>query len=174
MALLTVTELREAITTSLTDDRVEELLDATEEDIIAAAGTTTVQTEHADGGHAALVLVRPINGSITSVTEKADTTGELVLSADDYRIDGYILHRLNTGTNPRWTWNGLVKVLHVPAARDAERKRAQVALVSLDLAAASGKTSERIGDYSVGYVGSTTYLEQRALILAGLAPLKVA
>lgn len=176
MTLLSVSELREAVDTSLSDDRVQELLDAAEADIDKAAGDATSQTEYASGGAPALVLSRPA-GTITSVTEWADTASETVIAADDYRKDGYILHRLITGTNPRYTWGGtLVKVVHAPPDTDAERKRAQVALVRLEMAYSSGITSERIGDYSVGYAslpGGTTYEEAKAQILAGIDALKV-
>ena len=175
MALLTVSEAREAIDTSLTDDRLQELLDAAEQDIIDAAGDSSSQTEHAKGGHSWLVLSRPV-GTVSSVTERADTSSTLVLSADDYRVDGYRIKRLTTGTNPRSWWDGLVKVVHAPASTAAERKRAQVALVNLELAYAKGITGERIGDYSVQYAGSpggTTYEEAKQQILASLDAVKV-
>lgn len=175
MALLTTAEIRTYISTSLADAALQVLLDATEQDIIAAAGTTTDQTEYADGGYAKLVLTRPI-GEVDSVTEYADTASESVLAADDYRIDGHILHRLTTGTNPAYYWHGPVKVVHDPSDRLAERKRAQVALVQLELAYASGITSERIGDYSVGYgnaAGGTDYQEAKELVLRSLRPVLV-
>lgn len=173
MALLTVSQIREAVDTSLSDDRVQDILDATEQDIIGAAGATDEQTEYVPGGYFShLVLSRPV-GVIDSVTEQADTAAALELAADDYRVDGYILKRLTTGTNPRSWWNGLVKVVHDPADRLAERKRAQIALFRLELAYSSGVTSERIGDYSVQFAGSpggTSYEDAKAQILSSLAP----
>lgn len=175
MALLSVADIRGAIDTSLSDARLQDLLDATEQDILAAAGAVAEQTEYAYGGYSALVLTRPI-GTVTSVTEESKTLSELELAADDYWVDGYILRRLDTGTNPRRTWNGLVEVVHAPASDTAERKRAQVALVRLDLAAAAGVASERIGDYAIGYAntsGGTNYQQQRQLILDSLKPVMV-
>jgi hypothetical protein len=100
--LLTVEELREFITTGLSDDALQLLLDATEADITAAAGDPVEQTYHVQGGYPALVLPRPAPSpdyDLTSVTEDADTDNELVLDEDDYRIDGYILHRLHTSSD---------------------------------------------------------------------------
>lgn len=176
MGLLTVEQLREAVSSSLTDDRLQELLDATEQDILAAAGGENDQTEYATGGYRNLVLARPI-GTPVSVTEYAETANELELEGDDYRVDGYMLHRLDTGTNPSRYWRGQVEVVHTAPDRTAERIRAQVALVRLDLAIASGVTTERIGDYAVGYgntAGGTDYQKARQLILDSLKPLMVA
>ena len=167
--LATVDEMRAYVSTSLTDDALLSLLIATEADITAAAGAMAAQTEYVSGGFESLVLSHPA-GTMTSVTELSDTPGSLLLAANDYRVDGFILHRLITGTNPRPFWLGLVKVVHTPPEAEAERVRAQVALVRLELAVASGITSERIGDYAVGYGGSNDYQSQRAAILSSLQP----
>ena len=175
--LLTVDELREFITTGLSDDALQLLLDSAEADITAAAGDPVEQTEYVQGGSAALVLSRPMPSpdyDLISVTEQSDTTSPVLLADDDYRIDGYILHRLSTGTTPRWTWDGLVEVVFVPPDRDAQRKRAQVALIQLDPSVASDITSEKIGEYSVSYGKGTSYAEQYQAILDSLRPLMVA
>jgi hypothetical protein len=166
--LLTVDELRTYITTGLSDDAVLGLLDAAEHDL----GSIDAVTERKDGGYAALVLDRRV-GTITTVKEDIDTAAPLTLSSNDYRVDGYILHRLDTGTNPRWTWNGEVEVIHTPADDLAERKRAQVALIRLDLSIQGGITSERIGDYSVGYGAGNDYESKRAAIIAPFRPAMV-
>jgi hypothetical protein len=177
MALLTVSELRTAISTSLTDARLQELLDASEQDIIGAAGTVTDQTEHVRGGCQDIVLARPV-GAIGSIVERADTASTLTLHTSDYRVHGYMIRRLDTGLNPRlYWWPGLVKVVHDPADRLAERKRAQVAVCQLDINQQAGVTSERVGDWAASYGSNpsgTSYLEQRAAILDSLAPVLVA
>ena len=170
--LLTIDEARAYVATSLTDAALLQLLIATESDITAAAGVMGAQTEYQRGGYESLVLDRPV-GTITSVTERSDTASALVIATNDYRIDGYILHRLSTGTNPRTYWLGLVKIIHTPPEAEAERIRAQIALLRLELAVASGVTSERIGDYAVGYgsaQGAMDYGGQKAAILASLSP----
>lgn len=169
--LLTVDELRVHIASSLSDDALRDLLDAAEADITAAAeALASAITERHSGGYATLVLDHP-TGTIASVTESSDTTTPVILATDDYRVDGYILTRLTTGTHPASWWTGLVTVVHTPPDDEARRRRAQVALVRLDLSMAAGVTSERIGDYSVGYAsGTSSYAQQRAAILADLAP----
>ena len=167
--LMTVDECRAYVSSSLTDDALLLLLIATEADITAAAGAMAAQTVYIRGGYESLVLDHPA-GTMTSVTERSDTPGPLLLAADDYRVDGYILHRLTTGTNPRPFWLGLVKVVHTPPEAEAERVRAQVALVRLELAVASGVVSESIGDWSASYGGASTYEGQKAAILASLKP----
>ena len=166
--LLTVTELRTFITTSLSDAAVALALDAAEADL----GSMEAVTERKGGGFAALVLDRRV-GTISTVKEDIEETSPLTLASDDYRVDGYILHRLDTGTNPRTTWDGEVEVIHTPADDLAERKRAQVALLRLDISGPGGITSERIGDYAVGYKGSSDYQAERAAILAPFRPAMV-
>jgi hypothetical protein len=167
--ILTVDELRSYIATSLSDDAVLGLLDAAEHDL----GSMEAVTERKVGGYAALVLDRRV-GTITTVKEDIETSSPLTLAANDYRVDGYLRHRLDTGTNPGTTWSGEVEVIHTPVDDLAERKRAQVALVRLDLTIQGGITSERIGDYAVGYGGSTAdYESKRASIIAPFRPAMV-
>jgi len=174
--ILTVAQAREHVTTALSDDAVLSMLTAAEADITAAAGVMGAQTEYVRGGFESLVLDH-LMGTATSVTELSDTDSALVLATDDYRIDGYILHRLTTGTNPRAYWLGLVKVIHTPPEAEAERVRAQVALLRLELAIASGVSSESIGDYAVSYASGASlakqYADQRAAILEPLKPAMV-
>ncbi len=169
--LLTVTELRGHISSGLGDAELQRLLDAAEDDITRVAGPLDAATEYHPGGYGSIVLdQRP--STVTSVKEMFDLPSVMTLSANDYRVEGYILRRLWTGTNPRYYWwPGVVQTIFVPVQNVAERQRAQIALVKLDLAVAGGITSERIGDWSVGYgsVGAS-YQAQRANVLAGLQP----
>jgi hypothetical protein len=171
--ILTVTELRGHVTSGLADGDLQRLLDAAEDDITRVAGPLDSATEYRPGGHDSIVLdQRP--SAVASVKEMFDTPAVLTLASNDYRVEGYILWRLWTGTNPRYWWWGRVQVIHTPVQNLAERQRAQIALVKLDLSVAGGVTSERIGDYSVGYgsVGAS-YQAQRANVLAGLQPAMV-
>ena len=171
--LLTVEECRSHVTTSLSDDALLGVLLATEADVDNAAGVVA-QTEYLAGGYADLVLAYPA-GTISTVVEHWDSS-PLTLAASDYLVDGYILRRLTTGTNPRTWWYGPVKVTHSQPERLEERKRAQVALVRLELTSATGISAERMGDYSVSYgvnMRGPTYPEQRQAILASLQPVMV-
>lgn len=174
--LLTVAGLREFISTGLSDAALQILLDATEADIVKAAGDPDEQTEYIQGGYPALVLSRPMPSpdyDLVSVTEDSDSASPTLLDETDYRIDGHLLHRLDTGTNPGWKWYGLVEVVYVPPDRTAERKRAQVALIQLDPSVGADITSERIGEYSVSYGKGNTYAERYQAILDSLRPLMV-
>jgi hypothetical protein len=172
--IATLAEVRAAISSNLPDDSLRDLMEAAEADIAGAVGPLDAATEYGGGGHAVCILRRPI-GTISSVTEYADTASEATLAASDYRVDGYRLHRLSTGASPAGTWRGLVKVVHTPPDRLAEMKRAQIALLALEPSLSSGViTAERIGEYSVSYSTGSTTAEQRSAILDGLRPLMVA
>ena len=69
--LLTVTQLRQHVTSGLGDDALQRLLEVAENDITAAAGDEGAQTEYQRGGFEALVLDHPM-GTATSVTERAE------------------------------------------------------------------------------------------------------
>ena len=173
--ILTVDQARVSISTGLTDDALLSMLMAAEADIVAVAGAAGALTEY-HYGTTKLVLDHAAD-TFTSVTEQADAASPRVLATDDYRVEGYVLHRLTTGTNPRTSWDGLVKTIYTAGTLAAERERAQIALVRLDLESASGISAERIGDYSVSYGANTrgpTYQEQRAAVLASLKPPMVA
>jgi len=144
--ILTVTELRQHVASGLPDDALMRLLEAAENDITAKYGSAGAVTEYLDGGFEKLVLGRRV-GIITSVKEYADTDSPTTLATDDYRIDGYMLWRLDTGTNPGTAWAGQVQVIHTPPDTEVDRVRLQVALVKLDLSY-SGYTAEATQDES--------------------------
>jgi len=167
--ILTVDELRAQVSSSLSDDALRDILDATEAEILARAPLS--RTEYLPGGYAKLVLAYDA-GVVSSVVEWWDSS-PLTLAATDYLVTGQILVRLDTGTNPSTWWQGPVKVTYAPAEQLAVRKQAQVILVRRDLSVAAGVTSERIGDYSVGY-GAASYAEQTAQAFALLGPVLAA
>ncbi len=175
MAIYTVEQIKEVIgATTVSDDRLQDLLDAAEQDILGVAGATDELTEYAPGGYSTVALRRPV-GVVDTVSEYADTTNETDVAADDYRVDGYLLHRLTTGTNPRSWWAGPVKVVHDPADRLAERKRAQAALISLDLTEVqSGYLSESTLDESrTRFPNGESTDQRRVRILDSLRPVMV-
>jgi len=144
--ILTVTQLRQHVTSGLNDDALQRLLEDAERDITARFGAAGEVTEYLDGGWRELVLRRRA-GTITTVTEASEGDDALILEDDDYRVHGYLLRRLDTGTNPRSTWQGEVKVVHTPPDTEVDRVRLQVALVKLDLAY-SGFVAEATQDES--------------------------
>jgi hypothetical protein len=169
MTLLTVDEFREHVATSLGDDAVGRLLDDAEAQIVAYAGSAGSVTELVDGGFGRLSLSRPTS-SVTSITETVGTTS-VTLATDDWRHRGaYVLERLNTGTNARWTWNRLVTVVYTPDDDSVQRKAVQLELVKLEIAFTPGLAAETVGSWTQQYVtsGSAPLSDQRSELLARL------
>ena len=166
--LLTVDELRLHVTSTLTDEALQLLLDAALDAIEDVAPTGPV-TELITPGSGDLVLLSREATAITSVVEEywgQSTT----LAADDYelRSGGQTLRRLSTGTNPAYAWRGRVDVAYTVEDDSAERKRVQLELVKLDLAFNPALRSQTIGTWSEDYADKP-YADQRAGILASLA-----
>ena len=170
MAILDVDQLRLFVTTSLDDAALQILLNATEAEIVAYAGATGAITEQIDGRYGHLILSRPAY-TVTSITETVGTT-VTKLAADDYRIraDGYYLERLNTGTNRRSRWHGLVTVTYTGSSQDDVRKLVQVDLIRLDISSDSNLRSQTIGDFSETFANDRPASVQRDEILERLNP----
>jgi len=168
--ILTVDEFRAFVHSDLGDDELQLLLNAAEEAIVAYAGSPSSVTELIDGGPNRIALRRPAS-AITSISETRSTT-VTTLAGNDYRIraDGYVLERLNTGTNPRLYWWGLVTVTYTPVADADTRKSVQIELVKLDLAQDAALKSQTIGSFSETFDTDTNQDEQRSAILARLTP----
>lgn len=170
---MTVTELREFITTDLSDAALQVLLDAAEAEVEAYAGDAGDTVQLVDGPLARIPLTRPLE-SVTSVTENVSGT-VTTLAGDDYRLraDGYVLERLTTGTNRRGWFRGFITVTGSPGDDSAIREAVTVDLVRLDLdedaSIASAVQSRRIGEYSETFADATkTIEEKRAEILSRL------
>jgi hypothetical protein len=172
---LTVGDLRKHVTTNLVDPALQKLLDAAYAAIANRVGSAGAVTEFADGGYPTLILDRQA-ASITSVTETVGGTA-IVLAANDYRVSGYVLTRLNTGTNPRTIW-GPTETLYVPPVDDAESDRVAIGLVRLDLTHNPGLTAEKIGDWEETYADNSAmnYGLEREVLLGSLvadSPMRV-
>lgn len=172
---LTVRRLRLFVASTLEDAELQTYLDAARDAVDDAAGPTSGEQLLRAGSGPILSLSRSA-GAILSVVD--DYLGdELELAADDYRLSptGGSLLRLANGTHPARRWCGHVLVRYAAPAEAADRIRAIVALVRLDLAFRPGAASETIGTWSESY-RSAPYAEQRAEILAsvGDAPVLVA
>ena len=166
----TVTRLREFVTTSLSDAALQVYLDGAVAAVNGAIGEPgeTVEYRHAHGD------LLPLSRQAATVSEVIEDTrwSATTLAADDYEISptGRILMRLRTGTNPRWSWWGRVKVTYVPVDDTAARVRVYLALVQLELNHAPGLSAQQIGTWSEQYTSNSVmnYEIERASILATL------
>jgi hypothetical protein len=165
-----VAQFREHVTTSLGDEAVQRLLDASSEAIVSALGPYLT-----DGTIDEIITPRGL-GPLLRLSRRAESIDEIIegtttLAADDYelRSSGYIVRRLDTGTNPASYWRNRVYVTYLPLSDLAERDRVQLELVKLDLAYQPGITQETIGSWSETLAqGDRTYQVERAAILASL------
>jgi hypothetical protein len=177
--LLTLDQLRAMVpglpTGDDADDVVQMMLDATEADIVEAAGSTgsrsQVVTE--DARYPALIVSHPI-GAITSVTEDPYGT-PLVLSSDDYRFTpgGFVLYRMTNGTNAASRWPRQVTIVYTTAEDIERRCMVQLGLCRLLVSYNPGLLSMRVGDWSETYQSTNSvsgYTVERNALLASLAP----
>ena len=168
---MNVVQFREHVTTSLGDEPLQRLLDAAAEAIVAVMGPYLT-----DGTIDEIITPRG-PGPLLRLSRRAESIDEIIegtttLAADDYQLrsSGYILRRLDTGTNPASYWRNRVYVTYLPQSDLAERDRVQLELVKLDLAYQPGITQETIGSWSETLAqGDRTYQVERAAILASLS-----
>ena len=174
MAILTVTQLREHITSTLSDDAVQRLLDAAEELILQYVGglSTTYESLGAVNelitSHGELLMLSRRAETIDTVIERTTT-----LAANDYQLrsSGDMLRRLNTGTNPSWRgWWGRVDITYTPLSDSALRELVQIELVKLDISSNSTLASQTIGAWSETFGTAVSHEQQRFDILASLTP----
>lgn len=171
MALLTVEELRQRISTTLDDEALEGMLEAAELEINRRAGPIA-RAEFIVGGHSTVMIARR-PGTLDAVIEYVgDVT--TILDASDFELEpgSNVVRRLLGGTNPSQRFRGQVEIRYT-VDDTALRKEVQAELVRLDITAGSGGsgaiTQQRIGEWSESYsnnpnVGS----ELRADILSRL------
>lgn len=128
-------------------------IDDIEETIVAMFGPYGVgpitETIVLPSSSSTLVLKRR-PASITSVKEWTSVTDvpATVLGAGDYRLSGYKIERLRSGSFPRFSWSPYgVEVVYVPVDDTNRRKMATIDVLKLEFGF-SGVGSLRIGDYS--------------------------
>lgn len=169
---LTVDQLREHVTSELSDEALQRLLDAAYGAIATRIGPAGDRVEQFYGGFRTIGLGRPTD-SVSSVSETIGTT-TTTLNANDYRLrpDGYTLERLATGTNPRWYWFGTIMVTSTPVGDDATRDEVAIDLCRLALNYNPGLTMEQVGSWTTQFVSSSIWnnAEEREAILGRLAP----
>ena len=161
---MTLTVLRTFIETDLSDSALTVILAAADEDVTTAVGPDTSMIEERDmQGQKILWLERPCL-TMTSITETDSSGNVTTLDATDYHLHPNQLRvtRLNTGTNPKSGWTGLITLTYAPGDLNT-RQRALVALVTLELDYRYGKKSENIGDHSMT---QQDYDKERARIIS--------
>lgn len=168
--ILTPDELREHLTTALVDAALQRLLDAAEYLIVDRIGPPGARTEIVGGGTRYLTVSRPIE-SVVSVTETLLSDSRL-LAASDYRIRGYLLERLITGTNGRFRWWGDATVVYSPVDDSALRAEVQIDLCKLAVTSNPGLTSETVGAWTEQYASNSVWnaTKEREAILSILDP----
>lgn len=175
--LLTLDEVRQFVTFPVSDDAddaLQLLLDATEADILAAAGASDASgVELIRGGWDTLILSRPIS-SVSAVVDDVDGSAT-TLASDDYRFTagGYVLYRLSTGTHPGGRWGPLVQVTYTSPDTLARYQQVQAQLVRLALGYNPGLLSTRVGDWQETYQATNSvsgYATERESLLSTLSP----
>lgn len=169
---LTTDEVRQHIDTPLDDEALQLLIDGLAAEIVRFAGALGAVTDLAGGGGRFITLARPA-ASITSITETVHTT-VTTLSADDYLIHpgGYVIERLNTGTNPRWRWWGRVTVASTSVDDEAIRDIVLLDLLRLALNFNPGVSMEQIGQWMEQKSANSVWNQstERLSILSRLSP----
>lgn len=170
MPLLTLDEVREFVTTPLSDDALQKFIDAAEAAIVKRYGAIEEITEVHVGGQSVLALDRVV-ASITSVQESVgDTTTDL--TADDYTsaVGSRWLTRGQYGPNYAARWGASVSISFMPFDDTAERIRVAVKLIQLDCTSHPGLTAQQIGEWSETYAANSVfnYEIEREAILASL------
>lgn len=171
MALLTLVQLKEHVEAELADAALQHLLDAADQTIEERFGAITAQVDeyvvddnqYPDGRDQSVVLTRKAP-SITTVTEQLFNDTPDTLATDDYDLRGFLLERLDTGTNPRGKWGHRVVVTYIPFDDTKQRIPVEVNLVKLELAY-RGLSSEKAGDYTMD---AREYHRERESILGAL------
>lgn len=173
-SLVSPTVLKTHVTTTLTDDALQQIIDGIEADIIDRFGASTAITEEfEDDTPGDLLFPKRKVASVSSVVEKWPDTfiggmSTTILDSTDYEIGpgGTHLRRLDTGTHPLTSWGSLVTVSYLAVSETAKRIMAIINLCKLDLAY-NGLVSETVGggEYRME-LGD--YTKQREAIMASL------
>lgn len=173
-SLITPTQLREHITTTLDDDALQTLIDAEEAALNDAVGSLGSQEEEfLENFPGVYIYTQRTISSITSIVEKwPDTflggTADVTLDATDYEIapGNKSIRRLSTGTHSMSRWGSRVVVTYTPSDETAKRVLALINLCKINIAY-NGLKSESVGGGEYSFTLGD-YEAQRAQIIAGL------
>lgn len=153
MALITANELRSALSTSLLDGELDEIIEREEAELVRRAGANwsvnLELTEKHVGGERYIFTDRPID-SVTTVTESSDNfVNTDVLTATEYRVahelDGAI-ERLSAGVPIKWRRD--VEVVYAPTDDTLIRKAVLIELCRIGLERQAMRQEAIGGEYS--------------------------
>jgi hypothetical protein len=174
--LLSVTELREHVTTSLVDSALARIIDAEEAEIVSRFGAhaSQVETFEAELLGDCLFPKRPVL-SVTSIIETITWPNSFIggvgsqtttMDASDYEImsGGKQIRRLASGTHWRETWGQRVVVTYVPIAETAKRVKVLIDLCALAVASKPGMKSESQGGGEYSYTAADLEAEREKIL----------
>lgn len=168
MPLLTVSEFRQHVKTTLSDEAVQRLLDANEAEINDRFGTSTTAAVEVfyPGSVNLLGLGRPASAITTVVEERNDA--DSTLATDNYRLTpgGWTLERRTTAASPYTTWGDRVVVTYSIADEVAKRRRVLMKLTQFDIENRPGVSSESAQDQFTAFSNRIT--DEREEILRAL------
>lgn len=169
--LLRVAQFRAAHKSPVDDDTIQLYIDAATQAIVARFGRIAPITERHRGGSLHLWLSRQA-ASIESIIEGWGDPiglGNVLLDTTDWLLlpDGISVRRQIMGTHKADVWGTWIDIAYTPLDTTADRQRAVIALVKLDLAHNPGKTREAIGDWLATYADTSAlnYGLEREMIL---------
>lgn len=177
-SLISPTELKTHVQTTLSDAALQQIIDGEEADIIERFGPHVTQVEELEDELPGdeIFTTRKVS-SVTEIVETVltydqfmagFTQSETTLSSDDYEIipGGAGVRRLDTGTNPLSHWGQRIKITYTPADASAKRVLALINLCKINLAF-NGLLSESVGDGEYSYTQGD-YESQRDSIFNSL------
>ena len=154
MSTLTVAELRSLVATELSNDALQLLIDAAEEQLVNLP--TGEITETYRGGSSVIILRWPA-AAIDSVRE-ADMTTDV--PADEYRLsatDSRSLWRRIPGLAQPGTWSGPVTVVSTTRSQANLRKLATVQLVKGAINNNPGVLGMTEGNWTIQFENGSTW-----------------
>lgn len=164
--LITLAELRQYLSTELSDAALERLVDAIDAEIIRVYGPHDGErTEQVPGLSHRVWLSRPA-ASVAAVSEYGShqaPSEAITVPTDRYQLENGGRTLWRTGS----AFLAKVLVTYTPVAENPRRTQALIELVKLETASNTGLVSQTVGQYSETYqLGATG--DDRSRILAGL------
>jgi hypothetical protein len=164
---LSPADLREFITTSLSDDALDVIIAAELETMEARLGEIGEVTDlRWPSYQETIILLGRSPSTIASIKEYVGLTEEVTLATDDYYVDRNSLRRRNdaNATHPYTNWRQPVEIKYTPADDTARRLWALIELSVMDVMDKDGNSvlRRRVGDHEVEYKTATERDERRA------------
>lgn len=185
MPLMTVEDLREHISTTLSDDALQAMLNANEallNRVLGELGVPITEVHHQTGYETIILLEHQFAVTDSppgpTVVVGYGLPNPITLADDDFRVEGgSTMRRLDYGTNVGIYWDTPIAVTGVLVDNTDERIMALVSLIRIDIAAQSGAgglvRARTVGKHRVEYFGAkegASPTELKADVLATLQP----